>query len=367
MGLNIDSKISVQEISVEQKTMLVISKALLYQSKLIILDEPTAVLNKKETNILFNFIKKQKSKNVSFIYISHHLEEIFEICDKVLILVDGKSNGDHDVKKLNIKKLINLMIGKNINIYKRKNYCQNNNKVFEVNNLTRRGIFENINLDVKQGEILGICGLGSSGLNELMLSIYGLDRKGIGFCKLNGNIIKNNSPLKSINKGIVYLTNDRHEDGLVNFRPLRENISISALKYLSKYFLINKKKESLLADSKIEELNIIPEDKERDIDLFSGGNQQKIIFARLTATKPKLMLLNEPAQGVDVNSKNDIFKIIEDFSTNNISIIIASSEIRELISICDKIFVMYKNKIVYEVEHDQFDLKKIMYTMEQGI
>ncbi len=367
MGLNIDSSISVQELNVEQKTMLSISKAVFHESKLIILDEPTAILNKKETNILFDFIKKQKDKNISFIYISHQLEEIFEICDKVLVLVDGHSKGSYSVNDLNISKLVNLMIGKNLNSYKRKNYCDKTSNVFSVKNLTRRGFYQNITFNICQGEILGICGLGSSGLNELIHGIYGLERKGIGDVCINEKHLHNINPKKSIDNGIVYLTNDRHEDGLINFRPLKENISISILKFISKLSIVNNYKENNIAKEKVNELKIIPSDINKEIDLFSGGNQQKIIFGRLAVTVPKLMLLHEPVQGVDVNSKNDIFETIEKFASSNISILIASTEIRELINVCDRIIVMYQNKIVYEVNHQKFDFKKIMLTMEQGI
>ncbi len=259
------------------------------------------------------------------------------------------------------------MIGKNLNSYKRKNYCDKTSNVFSVKNLTRRGFYQNITFNICQGEILGICGLGSSGLNELIHGIYGLERKGIGDVCINEKHLHNINPKKSIDNGIVYLTNDRHEDGLINFRPLKENISISILKFISKLSIVNNYKENNIAKEKVNELKIIPSDINKEIDLFSGGNQQKIIFGRLAVTVPKLMLLHEPVQGVDVNSKNDIFETIEKFASSNISILIASTEIRELINVCDRIIVMYQNKIVYEVNHQKFDFKKIMLTMEQGI
>lgn len=365
MGLDLDCKISVQELSVEQRTMLIISKAVLYDSKIIILDEPTAVLNKRERSLLFKFINQQKQKGISFIFISHHLEEIFEICDKVTTLVDGKSKGTHQVSELNIEKLINLMIGKNIGSYERQNYISNKKKVLEVKNLTRRGYFENINFNIYEGEILGICGLGSSGLNELMQSLYGMDRRGIGEIKLEGKDFKSRKPSESMKQGVAYLTHDRHENGLINFRSLAENITVSIMKKISNLTLINNFKERKIAIDQIEKLKIHPPDFEKPIDLFSGGNQQKIIFGRLSVINPKLMLLQEPTQGVDVNAKNDIYRIIEDLSLDKISILIASSEIREMINICDRIIVMNENRLVEEFTHENFSFEKIMLSMEQ--
>ena len=365
MGLDLDCKISVQELSVEQRTMLIISKAVLYDSKIIILDEPTAVLNKRERSLLFKFINQQKQKGISFIFISHHLEEIFEICDKVTTLVDGKSKGTHQVSELNIEKLINLMIGKNIGSYERQNYISNKKKILEVKNLTRRGYFEKINFNIYEGEILGICGLGSSGLNELMQSLYGMDRRGIGEIKLEGKDFQSRKPSESMKQGVAYLTHDRHENGLINFRSLAENITVSIMNKISNLTLISNLKERKIAIDQIEKLKIHPPDFEKPIDLFSGGNQQKIIFGRLSVINPKLMLLQEPTQGVDVNAKNDIYRIIEDLSLDKISILIASSEIREMINICDRIIVMNENRLVEEFTHENFSFEKIMLSMEQ--
>jgi ABC-type sugar transport system ATPase subunit len=279
--------------------------------------------------------------------------------------VDGKSKGTHQVSELNIEKLINLMIGKNIGSYERQNYISNKKKILEVKNLTRRGYFENINFNIYEGEILGICGLGSSGLNELMQSLYGMDRRGIGEIKLEGKDFKSRKPSESMKQGVAYLTHDRHENGLINFRSLAENITVSIMNKISNLTLISNLKERKIAIDQIKKLKIHPPDFEKPIDLFSGGNQQKIIFGRLSVINPKLMLLQEPTQGVDVNAKNDIYRIIEDLSLVKISILIASSEIREMINICDRIIVMNENRLVEEFTHENFSFEKIMLSMEQ--
>ena len=258
------------------------------------------------------------------------------------------------------------MVGKNIDSYKRQKYISNKKKVFEVKNLTRRGYFEKINFDIHEGEILGICGLGSSGLNELMHSLYGMERRGIGEIKLNGKNFSGKKPSESMKRGVAYLTHDRHENGLINFRSLAENITVSVLRRISKWTLISKSEERHIATDQIDKLKIHPPDLEKAIDLFSGGNQQKILFGRLSVINPKLMLLQEPTQGVDVNAKNDIYKIIEDLSLDQISILIASSEIREMINICDRIIVMNENRLVEEFKHENFSFEKIMLSMEQA-
>ena len=199
-----------------------------------------------------------------------------------------------------------------------------------------------------------------------MHSLYGMERRGIGDIKLNGKNFSGKKPSESMKQGVAYLTHDRHENGLINFRSLAENITVSVLRRISKWTLISKSEEKHIATDQIDKLKIHPPDLEKAIDLFSGGNQQKILFGRLSVINPKLMLLQEPTQGVDVNAKNDIYKIIEDLSLDRISILIASSEIREMINICDRIIVMNENRLVDEFKHENFSFEKIMLSMEQA-
>jgi ABC-type sugar transport system ATPase subunit len=348
LGLTLDVHQRVEGLSVAEQTMLAIAKALFGRARLIILDEPTAALSRREINLLFSFIHSLKQQGVAFVYISHHLEEVFEICDRVTVMRDGRVIDTREVSAINTAELIHLMVGETVNQYKRDSTTQPQ-EVFRIENLSRRGRYEKVNLSLRRGEIVGLSGLQGSGVDNLAMALFGLEPKGVGSITLNGQPLSADHPKAAFEQGVAYLPQDRHRYGLVGLRPVRENVTYSILDELTtRSGIVPRSKEREITAHYVDKLGIITPSHEQKIQLLSGGNQQKVVFAKLAATKPDVLILHEPTQGVDVRAKVDIFHIIDDLSAQGVAILIISSEVRELISLCDRILVMYKGRITHE-------------------
>jgi ABC-type sugar transport system ATPase subunit len=348
LGLNLDVRERVEGLGVVEQTMMAIAKALFSQAKLIILDEPTAALPRADIDRLFNFVRSLKKTGVAFIYISHHLEEVFEICDRVTILRNGFLVATRDVSSLDAAELIRLMVGENIKEYSRVTARQPED-VLVIQGLTRRGHYEDVNLVVQKGEVVGISGLEGSGAPSLGKALFGLEPMGIGSILVKGKPFVPSSPRHSLDQGLAYLPQDRYRYGLVSLRPVRENITYTILDRLAMLFgFINAPQERSLVQQYIDQLGVICPSQEQRVGLLSGGNQQKVVFAKLAATKPAVLVLHEPTQGIDVRAKLDIYRIVDELSAQGIAIVIISTEVRELLGVCDRILVMYEGKITRE-------------------
>jgi ABC-type sugar transport system ATPase subunit len=350
LGLKLNVYQRVEGLAVAEQTMLAIAKALFGNAKLIILDEPTAALPRPDIDRLFGFVRSLKNSGVAFVYISHHLEEVFEICDNVTVLRNGSLIATYPVKEITTAGLIQAMVGEAVKDYEREREEQKQaTPVLEIDNLVRRGHYENVTLTIGKGEVVGIAGLEGCGASALARGLFGLDRMGIGKVCINGKPYKVNDPSDAINQGLAYLPQDRYLYGLVGGRPVRENITYTILDRISRLLgLINQPKERELVRAYVEKLGIVTPSQEQEARLLSGGNQQKVVFAKLAATRPAVLLLHEPTQGVDVQAKVDIYQIVADLSNEGVAIMIISSEVRELLGVCDRILVMYEGQIRHE-------------------
>lgn len=368
LGLHIDVRKTVEGLSLAEQVMLAIAKALFSNARLVILDEPTAVLPRKDKNLLFGFIRSLKAQNVSFVYISHHLEEIFEICDRVTIMRDGRIIETRDVARITVPELIRGMVGESIGEYHREPSFKDE-EVLRVENLSRRGHYENISFTVRRGEVVGLCGLQGSGVGDLARALFGLERQGVGTVSIGGKPLTAETPKQAFAQGIAYLPDDRHKLGMVALRPLRENVTYSVLDRMTRGLgIVSRGKERAVVTDFIDKLGIVTPGQEQRLQLLSGGNQQKVVFARLAATQPKVLLLHEPTQGVDVRAKIDIFNIVTDLSRQGVAIAIVSSEVRELVGLCDRILVMYQGKITAEFSRADGSMKPedVLLAIEGG-
>jgi len=348
LGLDLNVRSRVEGLSMAEQTMLAIAKAIFGEAKLIILDEPTASLPRKDIERLFGFINSLRDKGVAFIYISHHIEEVFEICDRVTILRDGKNIDVCSVSDLTMSALISKIAGEDVKEYQRKS-TKKTQAVFSVKNLTRRGYYEKINIELKEGEIIGISGLQGCGAETLGKAIFAMEKRGIGDVYLNGKEFNPDNPNESFAQGLAFLPQDRYHFGLVGSRTVKENITYPILKeFLELIGLIRINDEIKVVKDYINRLGIVTPGPDQKALNLSGGNQQKVVFAKLAATKPSVLILHEPTQGIDVRAKLDIFKIIDELAASGVSIIIISSEVHELIGMCDRILVMYEGKITHE-------------------
>lgn len=368
LGLHLDVRERVEGLGVVEQTMLAIAKALFSKAKLIILDEPTAALSRVDIDRLFGFIRSLKKMGVAFVYISHHLEEVFEICDRVTVLRNGRLIGTYAVSDLDTPKLIRLMVGEEIRDYERVSTRQNE-EVLIVRGLTRRGHYEDVNLVVHKGEVVGLSGLAGSGAAALGRALFGLERRGIGEVWVNGKPFTARNPRQALDQGLAYLPQDRYRFGLVGSRPVRENVTYTILvQLLNRVRMISFLKERALVQRYIDDLGVVCSSTEQPVNLLSGGNQQKVVFAKLAATRPSVLILHEPTQGIDVRAKLDIYRIVDELAAQGIAILIVSSEVRELLGVCDRILVMYNGKITAEFKSGEpiTTPENILLTIEGG-
>jgi len=361
---DINPKMLVSSLSVAQQQMVEIAKALAYESEIIIMDEPTATLTLHETNRLFETIKKLKEQGRSIIYISHRLEEVFEIADTVTVLRDGKLMGTKPVSDLKYDDIVRMMVGRKIeNKYLRRKIERSHEVgevLLEVKKLTREGIFKNINFKLYAGEILGFSGLVGAGRTDLMRGIFGLDSIDEGEVIIRGKVKKIKSSRDAINLGIGMTSEDRKNEGLfLNFN-IRENITISYLESLTKFGYIRGGQEKEHANRFIEYLTINPNNPEAGTVTLSGGNQQKVAIAKWLATSPDILIMDEPTRGIDVGAKAEIYKLIRMLATQGKGIILISSELPEILSMSDRIIVMNKGEIVGQLLNEEATEEKIM-------
>jgi ABC-type sugar transport system ATPase subunit len=370
LGLNLDVRKPVEGLTVAELTMLAIAKALFSNAKIIILDESTAPLPRADICQLFEFVKSLRDQGVSFIYISHHLEEVFEICDRVTVMKDGITIGTYPVSELNMQKLTKLIVGEDVHEFTRVSTCNQEKEILNISGLTKRGSYEDVNLTIHQGEIVGLSGLQGCGAEQLAAGLFGLNNRGIGTVQVNGKEFTAREPKEAYDQGLAFLPQNRHKFGIVGIRSIRENISYTSLdKLVNKLGIINVGKEKELTSEYIESLGIKTPGMDQLVRQLSGGNQQKVVFAKLAATKPAVLVLHEPTIGIDVRAKQDIFRIINDLACDGHAILIISSEVRELLGICDKIYVMYRGLITKKFVRGEKDstAHNLLQAIEGGV
>ncbi|MGD1823584.1 MAG: sugar ABC transporter ATP-binding protein [Pleomorphochaeta sp.] len=363
LGLNINPNTLVSSLSVGQQQLIEIAKALLVNSKVIILDEPTAALTDKEVDKLFSVVRKLKDEGVSFIYISHRLEEIFKICDRITILRDGKYIGDREISKTNNDEIIKMMIGRDLGNMFRKEAVEIGSTLLKVSNLSNSKLFNNVSFEVHSGEVLGVAGLMGAGRTEIMKTLFGnlkadsgeivIDEKVIDIHHYNSNI--------AMKYGFGFITEDRKEEGLMLSENIKTNIALTNFpKILSNSLVINPNKELDLANKAIDELKIKCTSFKQTVNSLSGGNQQKVVFAKWLYTEPKVLLLDEPTRGVDVGAKQEIYSLITALAKKGTAIIMVSSDLPEVIGMSDRVMVIHQGKVGGILNKEKISQENIM-------
>ena len=359
---NISPTGMVIHLSVAEKQLVEIAKALSYHPKLIILDEPTAALTPKEVKVLFKIISKLREKKVAVIYISHRLDEIFEIADEISILRDGNLIKTCDAKDISKKELISLMVGRELRETRYEHHWESKARdaILEVKDMNKEKLFTNINFELREGEILGFAGLVGAGRTEVMESLYGHRKYDSGEIFLKGKMVNIKSPYQAIKLGIGMIPEERKVKSLFLGHSVKNNINISVLRRLKNRIFLSKKKEIANAQAYVKKLNIKTPDIIREIKNLSGGNQQKTIIARWLAVNAKVLILDEPTHGIDVGAKAEIYQIINDMAKSGVGIILISSELPELLALCNRIAVMRKGTISAVIDRSEFSQEKIM-------
>ena len=350
MGLDIDVRRKVEGLSVAERQIIEIAKALFAAARIIILDEATAPLPKNEVEMLFGFVRRQRERGAAFVYISHYLEEIFELCETVTVMKDGKNIGDYVVSDLSLAELIRLISGAEVERFRHEARTHEGEVLLEIRDLDRPGFYEGLSLSLKRGEIVGLTGLEGCGKDSLARGLFGMEPLGTGEVMLEDRRYQARSPRDALNQGVAYLPRDRHGHGIVGLRSVRENVTLPILSRLTNLLgLLSRRREQALVRDLIQKLNIVTPSMLQAVQFLSGGNQQKVVFAKLASVDPKVLLLDEPTQGVDVQAKTEILKIIDQLSQEkSVAVVVISEEIRELLDICDRILVMFKGRIIGE-------------------
>lgn len=354
------AKTLLGELSLGEQQMVEIAKALSFESKVIIMDEPTDALTDTETASLFNVINELRDQGCGIVYISHRLKEIFEICDDITVLRDGKFIGQCQVSETDEDGLIEMMVGRKLEEqYPRIDVEPENKVCLEVIGLTGSGIHD-VSFTLRRGEILGISGLMGAGRSELMKVIYGALPSERGVINLNGRTINPVSPQDGLANGIAYISEDRKGDGLVLGLSVKENMSLCALDKLTKGIQIQHGAEATAVEDFIQLFNIKTPSRNQIIGHLSGGNQQKVAIAKGLITKPKVLILDEPTRGVDVGAKKEIYQLINKFKAQGMSIILVSSEMPEVLGMSDRILVMHEGRISGEFDAKQANQENLL-------
>ncbi len=359
LEVDIDPSVLVNTLTPVERKVISIAKAFSEEVKILILDEPTAALDQEVENKLFKTIKKLLTQNVSIIYISHNLEEIFLLGDRVTILRDGKKIATHMVKDVDEKRVIGDMIGMEKGEIQRDKIISDTGQKLEIKNYSRRGIIKDVSFDVKKGEIFGIGGLVGSGRTELVRMLFGIDKKDSGRLLLNGKDITPKDPVDAINKGIGFLTEDRKKNSLMLYRSIMENISMVDLVRTSGPFLrLNREKNNVLSISN--KLNIATPSINQLVVKLSGGNQQKVVFGKWLLANSEIMILDEPTVGIDVGAKEEIYFLMDDLAKQGKIIIMISSDTPELAAICDSVGIMRNGKLIKVLAQDKVTEENIL-------
>jgi len=366
--INPKTIVGKHSISIQQITAIV--KSIMKEAIIFIMDEPTATLGEHEVEILFDFIAKIKKKGISILYISHRMDEIFDIADRVTVLKDGNYMGTERVSDITKNELIALISGKNIHdaslVYDSTRKIQNEN-ILEVKHLCYSDLLKDINFSVRKGEIFGITGLVGAGKTELLKCIYGLYSIKEGKIILNGKSVgkgrKNKVKIASDSFVFGFVPEDRKKEGLFLDLSIIQNISISSLGFLSRLLFINKRKENNLVKKYIKDLDIKTSGINKQVKFLSGGNQQKVILSRWLSSKKSILLMDEPTRGIDVKAKVEIYKLMNKLSREEISVIFSSSDISEILSISDRVAVMRNGKIVEILERKDFNKERVLRGM----
>lgn len=361
-GVNISPNTMAGDLSVAFQQHIEIIKALVYDSKILILDEPTAVLSQEDVKKLFKIIRMLKEKGVSIVYISHRMEEIFEISDRITVLKDGVSMGDLDPSASSRDDVIAKMIGRELgDLYPPKDKSSIGEDYLTIENITTKNRLDNISFSVRKGEIFGLAGLVGSGRSRLVKTICGLEHFDSGTVSLQGKEIQNRSLADAIGNGFGFVPENRKEQGLFVELPIQDNSTIGVRKKISNAFgLISGKRDSRLAKEGLAEFNTKYGKLSDPVNSLSGGNQQKVSIVKWNLTDPQIVIFDEPTRGVDVGAKAEIYKLINQMAAQGKVIIVISSELPEIIGICDRVGVMAHGKLVSILERDELDEHKIL-------
>ena len=360
LGLKCSPRTKLKELSVSAQQMVEILKGIHRRSKLIVMDEPTSAITEVEVERLFGLIRDLKSKGITFIYISHKLDEIFQISDEITVMRDGAWVTTRPTSDMTQSKIISCMIGRELKQLFPKSDVRIGEVVFEAKGLRRNGVFEDISFQVRRGEILGLAGLLGAGRTEIGRAVFGLDPLDAGEMALEGLPFYVSKPRDAIRMGLAYVPEDRKLIGLCLERPIIENITIASLERFSKYGFLNLKNERKESEVIFQKLQAKAYSLDVPVKNLSGGNQQKVVLSKWLIRNLKVLILDEPTRGIDVGAKSEIHRLMSEFAGNGMAVIMISSELPEILGMSDRIIVMHEGKFRGELSRNEATQERIM-------
>jgi len=360
LHLDVDPGTAVGRLGVGQQQMVEVAKALLHEADIIIMDEPTASLSPREIADLFTIVNELKDHGVSTIFISHHLNEAFELSDRTTVLRDGQLVSTQPTSELTTQSLIQLMVGRALADREPKKPVDVGDEVLRVEGLTRHGVFEDISFSARAGEIVGLAGLVGAGRTEVVRAIFGADPHDGGQVFINGEAVTIRSPRDAIDHGIALLTEDRKNQGLVLLFDVRENITLAVLDRLTRTQLTDTSREREIAGGFIDRLAIKASSQEQEAMNLSGGTQQKVVLSKWLAAEARVIIFDEPTRGIDVGAKAEIYEIMNELVANGDTILMVSSELPEILAMSDRVLVMQGGRIRGELSREEATQERIM-------
>lgn len=361
LDVSISSHAPVKGLSVAEKQLVEIAKALSLQARVLVLDEPTAALSGHEVDELFAIVKRLRERGVAILFVSHRLEEVFAIADSVTIFRDGTYIVTKPIGEINTEEIIKYMVGRELSNLFPKGDATIGDVVLEVEHLTRPGVFRDVSFQLHQGEILGFAGLIGAGRTEIARVLFGVDRAESGEIKLKGKSIQVRSPRAAMKQGIAYVPEDRHQYGLVLDFSIASNITLPILQQVSRLGMVSGRQEQTIANNYSHQFNVRSSGIQQLTKALSGGNQQKVVLSKWLATNPTVLILDEPTRGIDVGAKAEVHRIISDLASEGLAIILISSELPEVLAMADRVMVMHEGRVTGTFARSEATQENVMF------
>jgi len=369
LGSDLDPMSKVAGLSVGEMQMIGIAKALLHQVQVISLDEPTASLSDKEVESLFRVIGELRAQGITVLYVSHRLEEVFKIADRATILRDGQYVGTYAVKDLTRADMIKKMVGRDVSAFARRNRPRafTDEVVLRVEHFSRKGVFSDLNIELRKGEILGFAGLVGAKRTDLMRAIFGADSRDEGHIEIKNKTVSIHGPRDALRAGIGLIPEERKTQGIIRYMSNADNIGITCLEKFTHWGLLNHVQKRKNCEEYINLMDLNPKDPDYVTDRLSGGNQQKVVLAKWLSTKADILILDEPTKGIDVGAKAEIYNLLESMVSEGKSILLVSSEMSEIIGMCDRVYVMHEGVITAQLEYGDLSEEAVLHYAMGGI
>lgn len=367
LGISLPLEKEASECSVGQQQMTEILRVLMLDAQIVIMDEPSAALTERETDVLFEVMHKMKAAGVGIIYISHRMEEVFANCDVVTVMRDGYAISTLPIVETNMERVVTDMVGRSLTEYYPARTVTPGEVVFEIRNLTSKGLFKDVSFQLRRGEILGVAGLMGAGRTEIMRAIFGVDTKDDYELLINGREMKIRTPTDAIRAGIGFITENRKTEGLILDFSIGDNISLPSIDRLSPFQVVDKKEEHAFISGLSQRLGVKAETTKMPVGALSGGNQQKVVIAKWVGMQPTILIMDEPTRGIDVGAKKDIYDLMNELTEKGVSIMMVSSELPEVIGMSDRILVIHEGRIAGELLREEATQEKIVTLATGGV